>query len=633
MGVKLWLVSSLIVPCLVACGGGGGGGGDGGGGPGPVGTDLVVHGIVNQIPESSGGDVEPIAGAEVRATIDRNHDGRITSDERVTVTADSDGRYQIGLAVEDGDVVVLRFNAPGSAPVFRTIRAGRQADITMTVGLRNLEELTEGTRGRLVVESMDLSIANLAGGLTGSARVFNPVNDAASFPGGFSDSDGNLLISGVFSTVELTDGEGEVHDLDSPAELRMKLPVDTWNIVVDILPGNDRIDVPMYAFDEVLGTWVREGEGYLEDASGRILSESELPAVRDGSFAGVIYAASVVRHFSYWNVDWPVEAHGCLTGRVILEDGQPAVGATVSLSGVTYTGSSSAITVGADGRFCLEMMRSESATEDIDQDGIPGETHRVRLRIAHAGKLYEGGTFDTPNSQGTCADGNCTDVGDIPLDAASELQPVLCTVSGRVIEPSGTPAEGAMVWAMDETIPSELETALCGEYLENCTFITVTDADGRFEIRSISLDGLLVSAWNATSEGDATLYQWGERRTSGCPAAPIEVRLDSGMVIYNLAIEVRGNTIEWVPNTPVSLLYVLSAGGQYKWMIGADDDGTFSGPVVYGQVPAGASQYLPWEAGGSIPPLANGDLIGVMATGVDPRGYQYMGTGQIVYGF
>jgi hypothetical protein len=613
----------FLVP--VACGDDGDGGGDK---QGQDTGELVVSGVVNRLPEASGGESEPFPGVEVKATVDRNGDGAISADETVVVETGDDGTYRIAVKVRSGDRVVLRYHAEDAAPVFRRVRAVAGGEVTLSVGLRSLEPLQEVQVGRLQVESKELSIDGLASGIGGAARVFNPVNEAAYFPGGFDDDQGNLLISGVFSSVSLTGDDGEVRDLEDPAELRMQLPRDTWNVVVDVIPGNDRIDVPLYAFDEVKGTWVREGEGYLEDGRGAVIPEDQLPAVNDGTFEGTIYSAGVVRHFSYWNVDWPVETYGCLSGRVLLEDGSPAVGAMVTASGETYTGYSNPVTTDAEGRFCVEMMRSEGPGEDVDQDGIPGETHRIRLRISRGTAIYDGGVHDAPVEQGTCG-GACGDVGDVTLDESTKMEAGLCTVTGKVSDLRGRNVEGAVVYAWDDTVPEDVWTSVClgdGGFL--CMSVATTDAGGNFAVGNAIFEGLSVIAVATGEEAGAFYTRLGERRYTSCPTEPVEIRLDTGWDSYELEFLVDGETIEWRPALPLQWLYVVDSNYQYKWAIAADDEGRgFSGPVSYGVLPSGTSRYSPPE-GETVLPLEPGDRIGGYGYGITTAGYEYYASGE-----
>jgi len=146
--------------------------------------------------------------------------------------------------------------------------------------------------------------------------------------------------------------------------------------------GAYTLDVPLYWFDEVKGTWVRDDNpGHLEDAQGKVIAPSSLPAIHDGSFAGAIYAVGNVTHFSTWNIDWPISTFGCVSGRVLDENGKPAEGATVTVRGVSYTGTSTPMVLGADGHFCLEAMRSEAPGEDLDGNGKAGEKTTVSIRV------------------------------------------------------------------------------------------------------------------------------------------------------------------------------------------------------------------------------------------------------------
>ncbi len=271
--------------------------------------------------QSSSADL-PFAldGAGVRATIDRNRDGSISADETYTAQTDPDGAYALDVPVAPGDTLVVRFAIDGAAPVVRTLRAAPKGSMILNATLRDLEEL-QCNGDACSLQRGGATLKGLPPGTSGGARVFNPVTETDAFPGNFDKSTGKLLVSGVFATFILADeGGNAVHELASPAEMRLLLPRDTWNIVRDIASGNGRIDVPLYWFDEVKGTWVRDDNpGHLEDAQGNVIAPSSLPAIHDGTFAGAVYAVGKVNHFSTWNIDWPVESFGCVSGRVLDE--------------------------------------------------------------------------------------------------------------------------------------------------------------------------------------------------------------------------------------------------------------------------------------------------------------------------
>jgi len=592
------------------------------------GSPVVVHGVVLEV-GTLGAQPSALAGATVRGTIDRNGNGTIEDGEEVSTTTDSDGKYELQMTAEEGDTLVVGFRGDGVAPLYRTILTGPDGDVMLNATLYGFEDLScEGAR--CTIDGSALSIEGLPVDFSGSATVFNPVTDPEAFPGDFSDRDGNLLLSGVFADVELLDGSGApVQQLDKPAMLRMRMPRETWSIIQDITPGNGQIDVPLYSFDEVLGTWVREGQGVLEDGDGRTLGESELGDIRSGAYAGVVVARGEVQHFSYWNVDWPVTSHGAITGIIADSKSKPVKGATVTTRGVTYTGTSTPQTTGRAGRFCVEVMRSEGPGEDVDQDGITGETQRVGLRISAGGKVYDGGEYNTPASQGSCGTAGPVDIGTIKLTPDRELHPVVCTVSGTVRSVDGTPVEGAFVGGWDETVDEDVQLSLCSQLPQQfCQFFATTDADGSFTITAVVLDGLSYYAYDSTADESSTVLRWSQGNTRGCPSQPLDIILSEGFRNINLNAAVSGGVISWMPAEYGAASLYVSGDTDLKWLIdaGSSNIGT---PVTYGTVPAGAEQAFP--AGGSPPAaLSSGDTVEIFVSGTGSDGYPYSGIGTAV---
>ena len=132
----------------------------------------------------------------------------------------------------------------------------------------------------------------------------------------------------------------------------------------------------MYYFDEQTGEWVRDGSGFLEDGGGTAIDTATLATITSSppTFTGTLYARSEATHFSYWNVDYPVETHACVSGTITDASGDPVAGARINLSGLSYTGTSSTVITDADGHFCVDVMRNENTGEDLDGDGTTGET-------------------------------------------------------------------------------------------------------------------------------------------------------------------------------------------------------------------------------------------------------------------
>ena len=592
----------------------------------PPGDAIRILGHVVESGGSSGGSY-PLSDVEIVASVDRNGDGVLAPDEQVSGASDSDGAFEVNVPVDAGQMVVVSFRYDGMAPAFRTIKAGPNAEATLNVSLAALAELTCSS-GRCAMAGNLLSLDGLPDGATGYAQIFNPVTQPDRFPGGFEESTGKMLISGVFSSVELTDDAGDpLRELTSPATLRMAVPMDTWNILKDIQPGSDRVEVPLYSFDEILGTWVRDGEGYLEDADGNVIPESDLASIRDGSYSGGVVATGEVTHFSYWNVDWPVDSHQCIGGRITDASNNPVEGAVVSVRGATYNGASTPVTTGADGHFCVDVMRSEGPGEDVDQDGTSGETQSVSIRVTHGGGIFDGGVKDVMTEAATCGEGGCTDVGDVPVTEEHRLAVAVCAVTGTVRDRTGAPIEGASIYAFDESLETEAMAAVCGDYYENCTFFGASGPDGSYSVSTAMLDGLTIfgsAQYNVESGHDA--IRQGQRFLTECPKAPVDLTLDEGYDTWTLTVDVAGNVISWVPNLPASILAVSSDAGDTKWQIMTDANG-FTGPVTYGTTPAGATAVFP-VGGGAPPALASGDVVALVTQGTTADGYMLIGQGE-----
>ncbi len=629
----LLMAGALAVAPLMGCGA------DADESPDANAPALTIHGHLFAKPDG-GGQPTPLTSADVRAHVDRDGDGSIGGNESARTTSDDEGLYSVGVNAEKGQRVVVEFRRDGFAPIHRSALVESEGSMQFDATLSRIQPL-ECTAGRCSVEDQSLSIEGLPENFRGNGRTFNPVTEAEAFPGDFSDSEGNLLLSGVFSVVELEDESGErVSDLDDPADLTMRFPRDTWNIVRDMESGNDQIDVPMYSFDEVRGEWIRDGDGVLIDSDRQIIPESELQAIRDKNFPGVIYARAAVDHFSTWNVDWPVPTRTTIRGKLSGDgasgggigggnggggngDGDPGV--TITVTGESYGGSSRPTLTNTDGEFCVEVMKSEVADEDVDQNGVEGETHTVRVRAIYQGRYYDLGTVETSQTSSTCDDGTDTGSVDLSLNDSTVLTPEVCELEVDVELLDGSVPDEAVIYAFDETIPDGIFEDLCidesGSFV--CTFSAATDDNGRATIFTPVLTGLYVwgSASGVNPQAESSSRS-GTRSTTSCPSQPIALTLNSGFDQFLVDVSVSGDQISWTPDRPMNWLTVSSADDDPKWSITSSPD-TFSPPVTYGTVPNGAQQYWPWQ-GPATGSLTGDDRVYVYGTDITPEGYLEM---------
>jgi len=484
---------------------------------------------------SQAGSVKDVT---VAISSDRNNNGSIESDETVTTITDSKGGFDKQFAVIAGHPVTVDFDLDGyskTPKVFATVTPGTEVPINTT--LRELEKLTmtgasaSSPDNKLQLENLPANVKSLTG------KVFNPVTETAQFPGEFADSTGNMLISSVFSAVEAKDANGNpVTTLSNNTKIKMQVPMDTWNTMRDLSPGNGQIDVPLYYYDEKTGEWKRStSDGWLEDEAGNKLAESALSSLTNKSYGGNILAVGNIAHLSYWNIDWPIATHGCVSGRLVDSSGNPVSGAVLTARGTTYTGSSSPQTTTATGRFCVEVMRSEGPAEDLNSNGTVGEETKVALTVFANGKYYDLGTYTVPPTPATCATSGCKELGDIKLEAALEVSSQLCTINGKVVYSgtnnsgsvnpgviAGTAVEGAFVYAWDSTTTEDL--LACFSNGLDCSFFTTSNSTGDFQLKIPVLLGaeVLGVSFNNTSG----FGYFGTISTQGCPTAPVTLGID-----------------------------------------------------------------------------------------------------------
>ena len=395
-------------------------------------------------------------GVRVTLGLDLDRDGTLNSFELVQGEVGSDGSYAVSYSpnplkvdlkflqfvtklvadieargfaavLDDGPLpVILRFEREGYGTIvkrFTTLSAVPRLDAV----LAPLSAVACDGAGCMAADG-SVHISGFPGG-TGIqrayARRYDPLLDQAKFPGTFTDSQNNLLISSGFTEVDLRDANGNhVSKLSSPVSVRFQTDPTSWASLRDLSPNSGRIEVPMYSFDEVRGEWVSEERGELQGPDGSSIDEANFSAIQAGSYSEPVFVSFQTSHFSTFNCDAPNDRRACVQGRLVTEKGDAVVGVQVSVEGVTYTGSAGAVFTGADGYFATDLMKSEVAGEDADGNGKKGETFQARVSARGAVGVFVGEPFDTPKQAGTigrtktCRAPNCDciDIGDVRGD-------------------------------------------------------------------------------------------------------------------------------------------------------------------------------------------------------------------------
>ena len=524
-------------------------------------------------------------GTTVRLKVDLDRDGEFASYETLSARVDGSGNYVLSYDLDPTDVdlefvvfvggLVAEYESRGfealldDGPLPAVVSFEREGYSTVT---RKLSTLVENPNVDAMLAPLRdihctedgcqssngaVSITGLPGG-TGIARAYaeayDPGLNMPRFAGSFSDSGGNLLISSGFMEIDFRDAAGKrVTKVSSPVKVRYEANPNSWATLRDLEPGSEVIEVPMYSFDEDVGEWVTEADGVLEDAAGEPIAESELAAINDGSYADAVYVAFSTTHFSSWNCDRPISTRACVKGRFVDELGNPLGGISVSVLGVSYTGGAGQMMTGADGWFASDLMKSEEAGEDIDQNGERGETFTARVTASGLVGVYEGAVFDSPVLQGSMAaqvgysatpncqpaDCECLDLGDI---VAEFEMPRACRVTvtgaysgvsltGDANLETGDAVAGAMLRGESGSIPLSASAAICDG--ETC-HAAEADGDGSatFVVPVVGDDPQIQVNAEYSAEVDGALhYYTGSLTIPGCTrdetelAASVEVEL------------------------------------------------------------------------------------------------------------
>ena len=206
--------------------------------------------------------------------------------------------------------------------------------------------------------------------------------------------------------------------------------------------------------------------------------------------------------------------------------------------GITYTGTTSPKTTDVAGLFCADVMRSEPAGEDIDGDGVTGETHQVEILVYSGGNYYRFGPYSLPETAATCDSGGCYDVGDLVLSEANRIEVSICTFQGKVVYSgvayrgtcplsAGDPVPNAFVWGYDEEAWNDQAATDCF-VAGTCTLYDLSDALGDYSLTAPILTGLDLEAWLAATSADPheVAYYMGAVPVRGCPVGTVTLPVD-----------------------------------------------------------------------------------------------------------
>lgn len=233
--------------------------------------------------------------------------------QSVNTVTDASGNYALVLPTDVLPVralIEVSFQSD-SLPVVRSSRWGDADSDTLVMGdiaipaVENTEiSIPDGSGqnndGSIQVEGLPAEVDRFF------ALSFDPEVNPEAFPGEFAEMGAIPLNSSVFAWMEGLDSEGNpVQDLSQAATIRSRVPQSQWSDLEDINLGTDRIEIPIYIYNENIEMWEERAEvGWLEDEFGTVLPEDAQPTILDGTFSGEIFATYITDHFSWMNVDY-----------------------------------------------------------------------------------------------------------------------------------------------------------------------------------------------------------------------------------------------------------------------------------------------------------------------------------------
>lgn len=529
----------------------------------PESADLVLSGSATW-----GGFIrraDPLGGATVLLWAGGNP---------VKATSTADGAWRL-TAPASATTATFSAWAPGFAPKLSSLRVGERTELQLSFALEPLEPL----------ECVDTACTDALGDLrwsdapSGAQASAAPLLDrlAPSIPGA------DTLLAAA--ALELDGG------VALTGALRLRVPKQAWRSVIDVRPGSGAIEVNTGTLAPEERAWRAGPEATLRTEAGLPIAESQLDAIRAGTFAPGVTATVAPIHRGVVGVFGAPAETGCVEGSVVI-DGAGAPGLTV----FPFMGQPSASS--ATGAVCFEA---------------PLATEPQAARVQYAGVLYGVTTVPAATQPGTCGGNTCRALGTLSVrsDTVSTVAP--CAISVRVVDEADQPVGGAIVIGMDDGLTQASFTSICGRMGTRCTLTGATDPNGQTSLVVPVQGGLSLSAKAQTMTG----ARLGTLLLASCPRAPVTLRASRGRDAVQVTAQFQASTISWTPPLPAFRLSVERDGG-IVWSLGSSAG--LTPPVSWATTPAGAEVL---QAPSGTP--AQGDLVqltfdSVRTTGVVVQG-------------
>ena len=198
------------------------------------------------------------------------------------------------------------------------------------------------------------------------------------FPGDYSatndlaESADIILESIGFMDISITSESGQdLSELSEPAAVTLRLPP-IYQIGGEKAAEFSQGDtIAWWSYNETMGTWLREDA----DPSTEILDDAMIEVIE-----GVLYAKAKITHFSWWNVDRPIEEHACVSVKVVDDLDNPLANRQVFAEGISFQFTDTALT-NSQGIANLTVKRT------LDSENP--ETFKLYTKLGTADVTYQ----------------------------------------------------------------------------------------------------------------------------------------------------------------------------------------------------------------------------------------------------
>jgi hypothetical protein len=495
----------------------------------------------------------------------------------VRATSTPDGAWKLSTPASEPAAATLSAWAPGFSPRVQSLRVGASTELQLSFDLEPLEPLDCLDTG--CTDSLGaLRWVDAPSGARADALVLDETT-APAIPG--ADT---LLVA---AAVEIDGGTAT----PLSGTMRLRVPKAAWRSVVDARPGSGAIEVSSGTLTPDDRAWRAGAEATLTTEAGLPIAESQLDAIRAGTFApGVLATVAPLARGVIGVFGGPLE-RGCVEGTITI-DGEKAPGLTV---------------------FPLEGQPAASTTAGAVCFETPVSMTPQPARVQYAGVIYASTTTPAATQPGTCGSNSCRALGALSVRSDTVATVAPCPVSVRVVDEAQRPIQGAIVIGMDDGLTQAAFTSICGRMGTRCTLTGATDASGSAALVVPVLSGLEVSAKSQTLSG----ARRGSTRLVTCPREPVTVTANRGRDELSVNAQFTQSTISWAPAQPAFQLQVERDGG-VVWSVRSTSG--LASPITWGVAPAGAVVDVAPIGAPSVDDLVKLIFDGVQASGVAVSG-------------